>query len=288
MTSPSPDTAFVLWNKMQNYAAAFLSEIAAVRTQLGDDRSFANWCFNDLHIPLATITRVTDVLQRVDAERNKRELAAARAAEEAQRAQTSAARKAALEADRQRRAEEKAAAAAEKARLAELDKQQRALEKKKASKKKNNKGYREKQRRDQREAFAALAAATEAPAGNTVVPFRNSPMAAKTEAELVREIKAAIKRRDASREQWIDASVELGGLLVEARSRYPADQKFSNWLKDNNIDLNPQDRAALLHLGLDMKAMRIILQQTDRTNYRRIWDDVKPQITGNPSAPQHG
>jgi hypothetical protein len=38
------------------------------------------------------------------------------------------------------------------------------------------------------------------------------------------------------------------------------------------------DRAALLNLGLDMKAMPIILQQTDRTNYRMIWEDVKLQI----------
>jgi hypothetical protein len=32
------------------------------------------------------------------------------------------------------------------------------------------------------------------------------------------------------------------------------------------------------HLGLDMKAMRIILEQSDRTSYQYIWNDVKLQI----------
>jgi hypothetical protein len=60
--------------------------------------------------------------------------------------------------------------------------------------------------------------------------------------------------------------------------RFPAHQKFSDWLHKHKIDLSVQDRTALLNLGPDMKAMRVILIQTDRSNYRMVWKDVKLQI----------
>jgi hypothetical protein len=87
MLSPSPNKAFVLFTKMQNMGSAFFAELDIVRKSLGNDREFAKWCATDLGLPLSAITRMADVLQRVDAERTKHELASARAAERTQKAE---------------------------------------------------------------------------------------------------------------------------------------------------------------------------------------------------------
>jgi len=241
---------------------------------MGDDRAFARWCFDDLHIPLGAITRITDVLAATDAAIAKADLAAARAAEQELKRKQRNEREAFAAAERKRKADEKAAAAAEKARQAELERQAMKEAKKKASKQKNNAGWKRKQREETKVALATLANAV---SGNNIVPFTPTPIA-KTEDELVIQIKTALARRDKSREEWIDASVDLAGLLCEARARYPAHQKFSDWLDKHDIEIKPDDRAALLNLGLDMRAMRIILQQTDRTSYRYIWNEAKLQI----------
>jgi hypothetical protein len=81
----NPHRARVLWDKWQNFFSAFFTEIGNIRKEIGNDREFAKWCFNDLHIPVATIARVADVLARVDAEKTKHELAVVRAAERSQK-----------------------------------------------------------------------------------------------------------------------------------------------------------------------------------------------------------
>lgn len=183
-------------------------------------------------------------------------------------------------AERKRREEEKAAVAAEKARREELERQRQAAEDKarraKLSKQKNNKGWKERERAETAQALATFAGTGDP---QNVVVFQNPQMPARTEAQLVKLIKAAILRRDASRVDWIDASVELGGLLCEARRRYPANERFHKWLVENDIIMNAHDRAALLQLGQNLKAMRVILERTDSTSYELIWRDVHKQIT---------
>jgi hypothetical protein len=65
--------------------SAFFAEIADVRKQIGDDAAFARWCWDELHLGLTVITRVSDVLTIVDAAKVKTELASARAAEQEQK-----------------------------------------------------------------------------------------------------------------------------------------------------------------------------------------------------------
>jgi hypothetical protein len=178
-------------------------------------------------------------------------------------------------AERKRKDEEKAAAAAEKARNEELEKQRRdaadKVARKQTSKRKNNAGWKQKQREELK---ASLAKVT----GTNIVPFRDPALVEKSEPQLVKQIKAALTRRDQSRVDWIDASVELAGLLCEARARYPADQKFSHWLDEHEIVLSDHDRAALLKLGQNLEAMRVILDRTDSVSYQHIWRDVQKQI----------
>jgi hypothetical protein len=81
MAMYNPHRASVLWTKGQNFFAAFFVEIGNARKAISDDRQFADWCFKELHLAVGTLTRVADVLARVDAEKVKQEFASARAAE---------------------------------------------------------------------------------------------------------------------------------------------------------------------------------------------------------------
>jgi flagellar biosynthesis GTPase FlhF len=284
MTLPNPDRAKVLWSKGQNFFSAFFAELQNVRKEIGNDAMFSKWCWDELHLGLMAITRVADVLSVVDAAKAKAELATTRAAEQEQKRKEREQREAFAAADRKRKEEEKAAAAAEKARNEELEKQrQKAADKharKVASKQKNNAGFKAKQRQDKKAALVKLAESS----GQNIVPFVAKPVEI-SEDDLVRQIKTAIANLEAAngeiaaaRSKWIDMSVVLAGLLVDARSRYPANLKFSEWLNQNDIKISVQDRAALLSLGLDMQAMRVILEQTERTSYRQIWEEVRLQI----------
>lgn len=282
MTLPDPNKASVLWNKGQNFFSAFFAEIDQVRRQIGNDTVFARWCFDELHIPLVAITRVTEVLTIVDGQIAKAHLASAKAAEQAQRRKEREQREAMIAAERKRKEEERAAIAAEKARREELERlaveAADKLRRKQMSKRKNNKGWKEKERAATAQALAVFAGTGDA---QNVVVFENPQTPTRTEGQLVKLIKAALLRRDASRSEWIDASVELAGLLCEARRRYPANERFSKWLEENDIVIDRNDRAALLQLGQNVKAMRVILERTDSTSYRYIWQDVHKQITAN-------
>jgi hypothetical protein len=112
---PSPDKAIVLLNKGQNFFNAFFAELALVRKQLPNDREFADWCFDVLHVPVITITRYAQILEVADAERQKYELAGVRTAADARLQEERNQRKALADAERKRREDEKAAAAAKEA-----------------------------------------------------------------------------------------------------------------------------------------------------------------------------
>jgi hypothetical protein len=88
---PSPDKLKVLWQKGRNYFTTFYVELRAVREQIGDDREFASWCLNRLHVGMEVLTNVSKVLKKTDADIIKRELAEARQADELERMQKRAA-----------------------------------------------------------------------------------------------------------------------------------------------------------------------------------------------------
>jgi hypothetical protein len=288
---PSPHKARVLFDKAQNFVSAFLVEITAIRKQIGDDDKFASWCFNDLQIGVSAITRLADALDKVDAEIAKRALVGARAAEEAQLAAQRREREAAAAADRKRRDDEKAAAAAEKARKEQDAKKQerrdkgkkhRATDKGKEAKRKNNAGWKAKLAGEKKAALLDLAASIN---NGNIVPFPISATSA-TQEDLVKEIKQSEQLMHAGRDQWIIGAVRFAAALCEARRRYPAHLKFSNWLDENNIKLDSHDRAALLNLGLNPPAMAVLLADTDRTSFKHIWRDTEHKLTELNAAKQ--
>lgn len=274
---PDPNKARVLWTKGQNMFSAFFAEIEEVRKQIGDHAEFARWCIYELHIPLTAISRVTSVLQIVDGEIVKANLAEAKKAEELQKRREREQREAYAAAERARKEQEKADAAAEKARQDELERQRLKAE---AKAKKATDFHKKKNKKWKRIENDRLNAALAQVANTNVVPFQeqNKEVADRPEIQLVKQIKAAIMRSEKATEDWQEAQVELATLLVEARRRYPAHQKFAHWLDENEIKLNSDDRAALLKLGQNPAAMRVILQNTSRRSIRLIWGDTQKQL----------
>lgn len=275
MDTPDPNKAQVLWNKGQNFFASFFAELGDVRRQIGDDAAFARWCLDDLHIPISVINQVAEVLSRVDAAKAKAELATARQAEQERLRREREEREALRAAEIRRKEEEKAATAAEKARREEYERLRQKEEDRKRraqeSKRKNNAGWKAKQREELKTALATITS-------TNVVPIRNVEITEKSEGQLVKQIKAAIDRCDKSRADWIEASIELAGLLCEARARYPMNERFSKWLDEHEIKLNAEDRAALLKLGQNIEAMRVILDRSESRSYQHIWRETQKQI----------
>lgn len=260
----------VLWKKGQNFFASFFAEISNVRKAINNEATFIQWCSEDLGLPLITLTRISDVLTLADAARVKAELARAKAVEQQQRRRDREYQHLIAAQERKRKEDEKAAAAAAAARQLEQKKVADKLARKQASKRKNNAGWKAKQREEKRAALAKFRGANIA---LSVVKF-----SAITEDELATRIKTAIGKIANANTDRIEWSIELAGLMVEARALYPAHQRFNQWLDKHNIQMDAHDRAALLNLGLDLQAMRTIMQQTNKTSFRHIWEDVKLQI----------
>jgi hypothetical protein len=88
----------------------------------------------------------------------------------------------------------------------------------------------------------------------------------------------------------IDATIGAGRialltaatLLYEARTRFPSNQAFHEWLAQNNLGedrLSHQARAALVNIGEHMNVSRDVLRKTARTSPELIWQkEVKPLI----------
>jgi flagellar biosynthesis GTPase FlhF len=277
-SKPSADKAIVLFRKGQNFFSAFFSELALIRQEIPNDREFADWCLYDLKIPVPTINRIAGVLNVADTERQRAELKSVRDAEEARKRQEREVRKAATDAENRRRQQEKEAAAAEKAREEERKKAAEKAARKKTSKAKNNAGWKAKQRKDTKAAMEKLAAAVAG--SDKVVPFRPAETLKKSEADLVKDIQEGQHRMRLARDEWIEGAVQVAEALCEARTRYPADQRFSHWLEANGIDIHHNERSAMLHMGVHPDAMRVLLKHSDRSSIQLIWEDVKLRLAG--------
>jgi len=237
----------VHWRKGLENFQSFFRLLAEARDEVGNS-ALPNWCFDVLGIGFSRVTQIAKCLKEDDQLRVKQELAQARQAEREQKA-----------AKRQER---------ERQRQEELAKrQQQRKERQEAQRREKHRKAERKYRRRKREREQ-----TRTPAVVT------GPFTFISESELVSRIKAAQTRLQNAKSEWIEASLELATLLVQVRQNYAADREFGGWLDVNNINISQQDRAALIHLGQDIKAMRNILEQTERRSFRYIWEDVKLQL----------
>ena len=67
--------------------------------------------------------------------------------------------------------------------------------------------------------------------------------------ELACRIHDALQRGRDCRDGWIESRLDLGRSLKAARDAFEANQDFHRWLVENDIELNRNDRAALIRLA---------------------------------------
>jgi hypothetical protein len=75
----------VLWKSGRDKYSSFYAVLGEVRKEIGDDRAFASWCVTDLRISVDTIANARNLLRKIDANKVKADLAAAKLAEREQK-----------------------------------------------------------------------------------------------------------------------------------------------------------------------------------------------------------
>ncbi len=95
-------------------------------------------------------------------------------------------------------------------------------------------------------------------------------------ADIASRIRAAFDRTQASRDEWINATLDLAEALAEGRAHFPADREFGHWLTDQQLNLiGPNDRAALISIGRNLPSARKILLLTETQS--RSWRAIAEQ-----------
>jgi hypothetical protein len=89
-------------------------------------------------------------------------------------------------------------------------------------------------------------------------------------ATLARGIKDAIARQNRSRQDWVEATIDLSMRLYEARRQFDAHQDFGCWLDAEHIKIEKNDRAAAIAMAENPKRLREVLETTQRYSLRLI------------------
>jgi hypothetical protein len=97
---------------------------------------------------------------------------------------------------------------------------------------------------------------------------------------LVERVRAAFVRFERATTERVEATLDLAAALAEARARFPADQEFSIWIAQHELDyVGSHDRAALISMGNSLEVSREVLQETRRTSLRLIWsEEIQPRF----------
>jgi hypothetical protein len=90
------------------------------------------------------------------------------------------------------------------------------------------------------------------------------------------KIENGLQRETEGKKLWIEGTLELVGILDEARKRLGSDQEFGTWLADSGYGeerITRHERAALLNMALNLDVTREVLEQTTRRSWRLIWEE---------------
>ena len=93
---------------------------------------------------------------------------------------------------------------------------------------------------------------------------------------LAQRCRAAFDKMQGGRAQWIEGTLELAAVVAEARERpeLASNAAFSRWLYQHGLNyLSPNDRVALLGFCRDPKTSREMLEQSNSTSWRVIWEN---------------
>jgi hypothetical protein len=84
---------------------------------------------------------------------------------------------------------------------------------------------------------------------------------------------------------WIDRVLERAALLLEARNRFKSNEKFSEWLTREKINIGHSNRAALLNMAKYPELARAALEKSKSVSAQLIWlDEMLPQISKQQAA----
>jgi len=92
--------------------------------------------------------------------------------------------------------------------------------------------------------------------------------------------RAAYRRIEQNRGEWIADTLVMAEVLHEARERFPNDIEFSVWIVQNGLDFhNKDDRAALINMQRNRTISEIVLEETARTSPQLIWrEEIMPRL----------
>jgi len=97
------------------------------------------------------------------------------------------------------------------------------------------------------------------------------------------------------RTQWIEGTLELAAIVLEARERRPNNQVFGawfqHWIEQHKLPpIGNNDRAALVNFAKDPITARALLEQTHLWSWHHIWEQRPghrpiPRVTRQPDQP---
>jgi hypothetical protein len=95
--------------------------------------------------------------------------------------------------------------------------------------------------------------------------------------ETLKSIAAALRKNldDAAlaRSSWIESVLQRADLLAKAREQHASNIDFGHWLAEEQIEISPHARAALLKMAAHPAETRASLEATESWDLRRIWED---------------
>jgi len=247
-----------LWKSGRDKFQSFFTVLNEVRAEIGDDE-LATYCRNELAISLSIIMKAKGILREVDEMTVKEDFAEVVRAEKEK-----------AEAEKRKRQLEAIAHREEVARKkAEAEEAERKAAEEKVAK--NKIKYEEKKRQDrQKKAGADKDKKTAQTKGGRLIKDIDGLNMKGIENRL----RTAQKMCEDGMFQWREGSIVRATLLAEARAKIPSDPQFGAWLVQNEPELSPNDRKALINLGkLEHQELRDVFNNTERTSYRYIWEE---------------
>jgi hypothetical protein len=94
---------------------------------------------------------------------------------------------------------------------------------------------------------------------------------------LAQRYRAAFDKVQGGRAQWIEGTLELAAVILEAREKFTSDREYGGWLTRNQLEyLHPNDRLALVGFGERERkkpgAGRKLLEDNFGFAWRTIWE----------------
>ena len=77
---------------------------------------------------------------------------------------------------------------------------------------------------------------------------------------------------------FVEGTLQIASCLCHAREVCKSDKRFGQWLTENKFDYDSHARAAYIHFGMEPDLARSILEITESTSPRYIWEqEMQPK-----------